>query len=121
MSKSTEDMAVTYLEQRGYTVLPPKPVPPPPDGDRDGDTYEVEFDRERLNAQARRVYDVMADGYWRTLSQISRATGDPEASVSARLRDFRKRKFGSLTVQARRVPFEDGLWEYRLGPSQDET
>jgi predicted transcriptional regulator len=40
--------------------------------------------------QARRVIGCMADGAWRTLAEISAATGDPEASVSARLRDMRK-------------------------------
>lgn len=95
--------------------------PAPPDvkavenattGWRDGETFEA-IDYARLNAQARRVYDVMVDGVWRTLAEISERTGDPEASVSARLRDFRKAKFGTATVDRRRRGQDAGLWEYR--------
>lgn len=43
----------------------------------------------------------MADGKWRTLQEISEITGDPEASVSARLRDLRKFEHGSNTVSRR--------------------
>jgi hypothetical protein len=85
---------------------------PPPDGDRDGETYERQFDYERLNAQAQRVYRVMADGEWHTLADLSAATNDPEASISARLRDFRKEEFGGREVERRRVA--GGLFEYRL-------
>lgn len=82
-----------------------------PDGHRDGATYDAALDYERLNKQARRVYNVMRDGMWRSLANIAAHTGDPEASVSARLRDFRKQRYGGLTVQRRRV---EGLWLYRL-------
>ncbi len=81
------------------------------DGHRDGATYDARLDLERLNKQARRVFNVMRDGMWRTLRQISDATGDPEASISARLRDFRKQRFGGLNVERRR---EAGTWLYRL-------
>ena len=80
-------------------------------GHRDGETYEARFDYERLNKQSRRVYNCMRDGMWRKLSDIAQATGDPEASISARLRDFRKRRFGGLIVERRRA---QGTWFYRL-------
>jgi hypothetical protein len=83
-------------------------------GNRDGITFSPEFDYDRLNKQARAVYDVMKDGQWRSLRQISDITHAPEASVSARLRDFRKPRFGGLTVERKRVT--DGLWFYRLIP-----
>jgi len=87
----------------------------PPDSDRHGGTYSRAFDYERLNAQQRRVYDLMADRKWRTLSEISAATGDPEASCSARLRDLRKSEFGGCTVDRRRRGEETrGTHEYRL-------
>lgn len=57
--------------------------------DFSGKTYVPQFDRERLNAQQRRVFDLMLDGEWRTLEEIRKATHDPEASISARLRDLR--------------------------------
>jgi hypothetical protein len=83
--------------------------------DHDGDTYDPELDRARLNAQTRRVYDLMADAAWRTLAEIAAATGDPEASVSARLRDLRKAKFGGYAVERRRRgDGRSGVWEYRL-------
>jgi hypothetical protein len=57
----------------------------------------------------------MLDGRWRTLRQISDATGSPEASVSARLRDMRKPRFGASTVDRERMGDPDGgLHRYRL-------
>lgn len=82
------------------------------DGHRDGITYTPDRDRLRLNRQARTVYDVMIDGHWRTLSEIARCTGEPEPSISARLRDLRKPRFGSHTVERRYIAC--GLWEYRV-------
>lgn len=79
---------------------------------RDGITYDHERDGKRLASQHARVFNCMKDGRWRTLAQISDATGYPEASISARLRDFRKDRFGSHGVDRRHVA--DGLHEYRL-------
>lgn len=86
------------------------------DGDRGGETYDPALDYERLNAQARRVWDVMECGEWMPLSEIAARTGDPEASISARLRDFRKPRFGGHVVERRRTPRDGGLWLYRLVP-----
>ena len=77
-----------------------------------GQTFEPERDGSRLQAQLRRVFHLMQDGQWRTLRQISAITGDPETSVSARLRDLRKRKFGGYAVRRRYM--ERGLFAYRL-------
>ena len=86
----------------------------PMNAHHDGETYEMEFDKVRLNAQQQRVFDVMKDSRWHTLVQVSRRTGDPEASVSARLRDLRKPKFGGYQIERRRT--ESGLHEYRMLP-----
>ena len=83
--------------------------------DHDGETYERALDKVRLNAQTRRVFDVMRDGQWHTLRGVALATGDPEASVSARLRDLRKPKFGGFTVERRRHA-TSGTFQYRLLP-----
>lgn len=80
--------------------------------DFDGETYRRALDHERLGAQLLRVGTFMAEGDWRTLRDIGTATGDPEASVSARLRDLRKRKFGGHTVERERLA--GGLYRYRL-------
>lgn len=77
-----------------------------------GRTYNESRDGERLRAQFNRVWKLMHDGTWRTLEGIARETGDPTTSVSARLRDFRKDKFGGHTVE--REYMHDGLWKYRL-------
>src|SRR5262245_10021221 len=78
----------------------------------DGTTYKHARDHERLALQRQRVFSMMSDAHWRTLAGIAEQTGDPEASISARLRDFRKSKFGAHIVERRYV--RDGLFEYRL-------
>jgi hypothetical protein len=89
----------------------------------DGATYDPDFDETRLTGQLGRVYACMKDGRWRTLGEVEDATGDPQASISARLRDFRKARCGSHEVdRRRRGPSEDGLWEYRLiKPERQKT
>ncbi len=87
-------------------------VTEPLEGDRDGVTYRPDRDFDRLNAQHLRVYQAMKDGTWRTLDEIATITEDPPASISARLRDFRKARFGSHQVFRKHVG--DGLWKYRL-------
>lgn len=78
----------------------------------DGQTFDPPRDRVRLNAQMQKVYDLMKDGAWRSLREIAETIGAPEASVSARLRDLRKPRFGGYLVQRKRVA--DGLYHYRI-------
>ena len=90
----------------------------------DGVTYDPALDHRRLTSQLGRVYRALhgPSGYclWRTLGEISATTGDPEASISARLRDLRKDKFGAHIVQGRRRgDVKNGHWEYRLIPNKD--
>jgi hypothetical protein len=85
---------------------------PPVERAFDGDTYEPDRDHERLSGQLQRVYELMRDEHWRTLEAISRNTGGTEASVSARLRDLRKDKYGAHVVERRHVV--GGLWEYKM-------
>jgi hypothetical protein len=80
----------------------------------DGATYDKAKDGSRLRIQLQKVKHLMLDGKWRTLAEIAAFVGSPEASVSARLRDLRKNKFGAYTVERRRVPTERGLHEYRV-------
>ena len=84
----------------------------PPPMARDGATFEAAFDFGRLNNQQRRVWAAMKAGDWLTLCDVSAATGDPEASVSARIRDFRK--LGVKVERRRRGDPGRGLHEYRL-------
>jgi hypothetical protein len=80
----------------------------------DGETYDEARDRARLSRQLNRVWEAMRDRRWRTLGDLAEELGDPEASISARLRDLRKEKFGGYRVRRRYV--RRGLWEYRLLP-----
>jgi hypothetical protein len=80
--------------------------------DFDGETYERERDHDRLRRQLTRVLAAMRDQAWHTLAELERATGDPQPSISARLRDLRKDKFGGYVIE--RTYVSDGLWQYRL-------
>ena len=80
----------------------------------DGDTYDEPQDRGRLWSQLQNVKALLSNGRWVTLAKISNSTGYPEASISARIRDLRKRKFGAHLVEARRKKTGKGTWEYRL-------
>lgn len=80
-----------------------------------GSDYIPLFDDERLTGQIKRVYSIMIDGVWRTLSDIEKLTSDPQASISAQLRNLRKPRFGSHTLNKRnRGERENGLFEYQL-------
>ena len=78
----------------------------------DGATYDHARDAARLGDQMQAVFAAMKDGQYRTLSDIARMTGAPEASVSARLRDLRKPRFGGHTVS--RQYLRRGLFQYQL-------
>ena len=81
----------------------------------DGITYEPEYDWQRLDKLLGRVWRLMADGRWRNLRTIQQACGGSEASCSARLRDFRKEKFGGWVVHRERVQAKTGgHWIYKL-------
>lgn len=87
-------------------------VPPAIYGPRDGETFNQERDLSRLNRQARDVFDYMRHGQWRTLADIAANTGHPEASISARIRDMKKERFGGFKIEKRYIA--NGLWQYRI-------
>jgi hypothetical protein len=81
----------------------------------DGSTYIPEWDEKRLKSLLGRVFLLMRDGQWRTLTEIQLAVGGSQPGISARLRDFRKDKFGGHQVDRQRFGNpEDGVFEYRL-------
>jgi len=84
-----------------------------------GSTYVPELDQERLGLQWKRVFWLMRDSKWRTLREIADATNDPESSVSARLRDFRK--MGYTVSRRRRGDPKRGLFEYQLSLQSPAT
>ena len=83
----------------------------------DGPDIEA-LDVERLKGQLHHVQRLLLRGGWYSLRELATYAGGSEASVSARIRDLRKDRFGALTIdRQRRGP--DGLWEYRLVPPDE--
>lgn len=104
---------------------PPRPAPGS-SAHFDGSTYKPDFDYSRLTGRQAALWVFMvleSAGAWRSLAEISDATGYPEASVSAGLRDFRKPKWGRHMVEAKRVPCHEraGWWVYRIIPGDPEN
>lgn len=73
-----------------------------------------DHDGPRLEKQMPLVAAYMSDNQWHTLNAASRATGIPEASFSARLRDLRKA--GNRIERERIGGTTRGLHRYRLAP-----
>lgn len=87
----------------------------------DGETYQPELDRDRLTIQLEKVKALMlSENAWLTLEEIQLATGiRSSASVSARIRDLRKKRFGQYLVERRRRFEGGGLFEYRARVNPD--
>ena len=80
----------------------------------DGACFDPAKDQKRLEKQIGRVWRCMEDGQWYTLEFIATWTGDPEASVSAQIRNLRKPRFGGYTIEKKRSKPTGGTWLYRL-------
>ena len=108
-----DDAPSNERRAEGSSALPP--IPGVSEVRFSGPAYDETADDARLRGQILRVFDVMKDGRWRTLSEIERLTGDPQASISAQLRHLRKPRFGAHELEKRsRGERTAGLWEYRL-------
>lgn len=85
-----------------------------------GPDYIPARDHGRLMHQHDRIRQLMLDGRWRTLTEITEALGGetvaPGPSVSAQLRHLRKERFGSYQVYRRHRDGSDGLNEYQVQP-----
>ncbi len=79
--------------------------------------YTGALSDKRPASQIAIVYRELAKG-WTDLYEITKAVRSKldchasETSVSARVRDLRKAKFGGLTVETRRL--SSGTWQYRI-------
>lgn len=71
-------------------------------------------DRRRLVNQLDILRSLMEDMEWRSLAEIEGATGFPQASISAQLRNLRKAPFGGNIIERRRRRVGKGTWEYRM-------
>ena len=81
-------------------------------GDRSGKNFSRARDGERLARQTRAVWNVMRVMGWRTLPELASVLDEPQQSISARLRDLRKPRFGGWDVQ--RQYEGNGVWAYRV-------
>lgn len=72
------------------------------------------IDVPRLAGQLARVYELMTDGEYRTLGEIADVIGGWESSISARLRDLRKTRFGGHQVIVRQRQASPLIFEYKL-------
>lgn len=80
----------------------------------DGPCLEPE-DHQRLATQLTAVRELLMDGRWRTPEEMESATGYRWASISARLRDLRKERFGAYVIERRSCGERArGLFEYRM-------
>jgi hypothetical protein len=86
-----------------------------------GETFEEPLDGDRLRKQLYKVWSVVRDNQWHTLAELSQIVDAPEASVSARLRDFRKDKFGGHVVERQRIVNGNGLHIYRVHPRRTDN
>jgi DNA-binding CsgD family transcriptional regulator len=77
-----------------------------------GADYKHDRDSARLTNQYNDIFNLMADGEFRSLSKIAALTGHHESSISAQLRHMRKERFGSHTVNKKHKG--KGLFEYQL-------
>ena len=84
----------------------------------EGSNYARSIDHLRLSGQLRRIFVLMSDGHWRTLSEIEHITGDPQSSISAQLRHLRKEKWGAHEVE-KKNDSPGGTWKYRLRVNMD--
>lgn len=75
----------------------------------------------RLFPQAADVWSAMHDGRWYSLQALHEKTGYPTQSISARIRDFRKPRFGSHRVDKQRYGLHRGTWVYKLVPNLDRA
>jgi len=82
-------------------------------GQFDGVTFSQALDGSRLTSQLARVWAVMARGEWMTLSEIANEIGARETGVSARLRDFRKERFGRHNIISQPTNVR-GVWVYKM-------
>lgn len=84
-----------------------------------GSDYDEKVDGPRLAGQILRIRECMEGAGYLTLYQIELSTGDPQASISAQIRNLRKTANGGHTVDKRRRGKPGaGCWEYRFTKRQ---
>jgi hypothetical protein len=64
-----------------------------------------------------KLLSVVKDGKWRTIKQLSDATGNIPTAASANMRNLRKAKYGGYIIERRHLG--NGLYEYRMALDED--
>lgn len=82
---------------------------------------DPKIDFDRLQTQTAVIRNLMIDGKFRTLEEIEKITGYPQASVSAQLRHLEKARFGGHIKNKRRRYENGGTWEYQILERTYET
>lgn len=59
-----------------------------------------------------RTFELMRDGQWRTLTDISSETGDDPRRIASRLRDLRMTQYGGYSIDTQQQSAY--VWKYRL-------
>lgn len=78
----------------------------------DGRSFVASRDQVRLWGQLEATRVVLLDHQWHTLAEIAKRVNGSEAGVSARIRDLRKARWGSHTIDRQYV--DAGIWKYRM-------
>lgn len=76
-------------------------------------------EREAKRKQYNSVWRYMADGRWHTLAEIADTVDAPTQSISARLRDFRKKRHGAHTVHRFQISETPRVFTYMLERNKD--
>ena len=86
-----------------------------------GPTFDHIIDGPRIRNQHEVIKNLMLRSGYLTLSEISHATGFPEASISAQIRHIKKKEFwppqGRYVVTRNRR--HGGTWEYMVRFDKD--
>ena len=85
----------------------------------DGDDYDSTRDKERLTKQRDKIRMYMEGRDYLTVQEVAEFFNYPENSVSAQMRNLRKKKFGGRIVD--REYFGNGLYKFKLMPEEESV
>jgi hypothetical protein len=80
-----------------------------------GSTFDHKRDAADFRCQLDRTRGIMLGGGWHTLEYLASEVGCSEATVSARLRDLRKPRYGAYNIEKRVKVGTKRVYEYRMG------
>ena len=84
-----------------------------------GSDYQKGKDQKRLIKGMLKVFEYMLDGQWRTIPEISEATGVYVPSVLRYKQYLARPEWGGHFVDKKRMTEDGGVWLYRLIPNKE--